>query len=103
MGGPIGSGVNTSGGRTYFPPFPLLAYKGGSGSQLGIEVPIAGGDPALAYGKTRTAPGIPAGASVAYYASLVFSADNCENGGVVQRSFNDGGTWDRPGGPEPAP
>src|SRR3989442_14447986 len=101
MGGPIGSGVNTSGGRTYFPPFPLLAYKGGSGSQLGIEVPIAGGDPALAYGKTRTASGIPAGAPVAYHASPRFSANKRENGGIVPRSFHAAAPPDPPVRPYP--
>src|SRR2546428_3306955 len=60
IGAPIGSGVYPSGGTTYFPPFPLLAYKGGSGSQLWIEVPIAGGEPCPAYRKKRHDSGLPA-------------------------------------------
>jgi hypothetical protein len=103
IGAPIGSGVYTSAGTSYFPPFPLLFGVGGSGSQSLVEVPIAGGDPAVAYGTTRASGSIPAGLSVAYYASLVFSATFCENGVIVQRTFNDGTSWNRPVVPPLAP
>lgn len=95
IGVPIGGGVYNSAGVTYFPPFPLLVGKGGSGSSLLVEPPTVTGDPAVAYGRTRAAAGQPAGRSVVYYSSLAASANFCENGIIVMRSFDDGATWNR--------
>jgi hypothetical protein len=102
IGAPIGTGVYNSEKITYFPPFPLLAGLDGENLVL-TEPPIAGGDPALAYGFAREAPGVEAGQPIAYYASLVFSSTFAENGVIVQRSFNNGRDWNRPVVPPLAP
>jgi hypothetical protein len=95
IGVPLGTGVYNNKKVTYFPPFPLLAALDGRDIIL-AEPPFAGGDPALAYGFTRAAPGIPEGIPVVYYSSLVFSATFGENGVIVQRSFNNGRDWNQP-------
>jgi len=92
IGVPIGTGVYSSEGVNYFPPFPLLFGKGGSGSQFLLEAPIGTGDPALAYGFTRGSRRQP----VVYMASLGFSSTFCENGVFVYRSLDNGRTWTRP-------
>ncbi|HXF70267.1 MAG TPA: sialidase family protein [Thermoflexus sp.] len=99
IGAPIGTGVYNNAGVNYFPPFPLLFGKGGSGSQFLLESPIGTGDPALAYGFTRG----PGRRPVVYMASLGFSSTFCENGIFVYRSFDNGRTWTRPVVPPLAP
>lgn len=99
IGYPIGTGVYNNEGVNYFPPFPLLYGKGGSGSSFLLEAPIGTGDPAVAYGFTRGTPRRP----VVYMASLGFSATFCENGVFVYRSFDNGKTWTRPVVPPLAP
>ena len=104
IGTPIGTGVYSSDGVNYFPPFALLAATGVfPPPNLLLEPPGGTGDPALAYGLTRAAAGLPAGLPVVYMASLGFSFSFCENGLFVYRSLDNGKTWTRPVVPPLAP
>jgi hypothetical protein len=96
IGVPVGTGVYTSERVNYFPPFPFLAARGGSGSELLLEPPSATGDPSVAYGFSRAAGGLPSGLPVVYLASLGFSSTFCENGVFLYRSLDNGKTWTRP-------
>lgn len=101
IGTPVGGGVYGR-GITYFPPFPLLAIRNPDNS-LFTDTPAGTGDPALAYGTTRAGGGLTAGQQVVYYASLAFSGPFCANGIQVQRSLNDGFSWNRAVVPPLAP
>jgi len=90
IGAPIGGGVytKTSGAlQTYLTPFPLLAAKGGSGSPVLLEAPIATGDPVVVFSNKI---------SRFFYSSLGLSATFCENGIFVFRSLDSSGSnWRR--------
>lgn len=94
IGVPVGGGLYNSEHATYFAPFPLLAATDGT-NLLFTEPPAGTGDPAIASGTTRATASIPAGRTVTYAASLVFSASFCENGVMVARSFDNGASWNR--------
>ena len=114
LGVPVGAAfyVSTDSGNSWkdgFPPFPMLAGAGGDHAQSNgssatpvtndpdspkqtggqvIEPPSGTGDPVIAFGKTRSAPDLFPGSSVAYYGYLGVSASHCEQGIFVSRSLN---------------
>jgi hypothetical protein len=100
IGVPIGGGVYSSEGVTYFPPFPLLAATDSDGTTvLVVEPPVGSGDPSLASGRLTDLQRRP----LTYSAWLEFSFTFCENGVVVQRSLDNGFSWNRPVVPPFAP
>ncbi len=107
LGAPLGAAFYTSfdAGFTWndgFPPFPLLAFRGGDHS-LQVEPPFGTGDPVITFGQARSgSPGVAAGTRFVYYAYLGVSASFCEHGIFVSRSVN-GLLWTRPVTPPQSP